>query len=156
MKVHEQTILLVEDNDDDAELIAMAFHRSKIANPLIRVRDGEAALDYLFERGRHQAGNDPMPAVLLLDLGLPKIGGLEVLKAVRKDRRTEHLPVIVLTSSEHDIDRVRAFDNLANSFVRKSVNKDQFLATAKQLVTSLMNSLERSAALEEKLARQSP
>jgi two-component system, response regulator len=155
MKVREQAILLVEDNDDDAELIAMAFNRSKITNPLIRVRDGEAALDYLFERGQQQGGNGPMPAVVLLDLGLPKIGGLDVLKAVRKDRRTEHLPVIVLTSSEHDIDRVRAFDNLANSYVRKSVNKDQFVATARQLVTSLMNSLERSAAFEEKLARQS-
>jgi two-component system response regulator len=149
MTIQEQEILLVEDNDDDAQLIAAAFSRSKIRNPLIRVRDGEEAFDYLFGGG--QQGS--LPAVVLLDLGLPKISGFEVLRRIRKDRRTEHLPVVILTSSDHDEDRLRAYDHFANSYLLKSVNKDQFALTANQLVGNLMNSLERSAALQEKLTR---
>jgi two-component system, response regulator len=106
MKIKEQTILLVEDNDDDADLTAMAFHRAKITNPMIRVRDGVEALDYLFGRGKH-AGRDvcDLAAVTLLDLNLPNVSGLEVLKAIRADQRTKHLPIIVLTSSNEDNDR---------------------------------------------------
>lgn len=132
--IHEQTILLVEDNDDDAELTVMAFHRAKITNPLIRARDGVEALDYLFGRGKH-AGRDvsSLPAVTLLDLNLPNITGLEVLQAIRADERTKHLPIIVLTSSNEDKDRLGAYDHFANSYVVKPVDYDQFVSAAQQL-----------------------
>src|ERR1700742_95682 len=96
----QQTIVLVEDNDDDAELTTMAFTEAKVANPVLRLVDGLEALDYLFCRGRF-ATRDPavVPAVILLDLKLPRVGGLEVLAALRGDPRTRHLPVVVLTSS---------------------------------------------------------
>jgi two-component system response regulator len=134
MMIQEQTILLVEDNDDDAELAAMAFHRAKITNPLIRVRDGLEALDYLFGRGKHAERDvSDLPAVTLLDLKLPKISGLDVLKAVRADERTKHLPIVILTSSNEDKDRLGAYDQFANSYVLKPVDYDQFVASALQL-----------------------
>jgi two-component system, response regulator len=134
MMIQEQTILLVEDNDDDAELARMAFHRAKFTNPLIRVRDGVEALDYLFGRGQH-AERDvrDLPAVTLLDLKLPKMGGLEVLKAVRADERTKHIPIVILTSSNEDQDRLSAYDHFANSYVIKPVDYDQFVGAALQL-----------------------
>ncbi len=134
MMIDEQTILLVEDNDDDADLTVMAFHSAKITNPLIRARDGVEALDYLFGRGEH-AGRDvcDLPAVTLLDLNLPNIGGLEVLKAIRADERTKHLPIIILTSSNEDKDRLGAYDHFANSYVVKPVDYDQFVTAARQL-----------------------
>jgi two-component system response regulator len=134
MMIQEQTILLVEDNDDDAELAVRAFHRAQITNPLIRARDGVEALDYLFGRGKH-AGRDvrDLPAVTLLDLNLPKINGLEVLQAIRSDERTNHLPVVILTSSNEDKDRLGAYDHFANSYVIKPVDYDQFVAAALQL-----------------------
>jgi two-component system response regulator len=127
-------ILLVEDNDDDADLTVRAFHRAKITNPLIRARDGVEALDYLFGRGKHtgrDVGN--LPAVTLLDLNLPDVSGLEVLKTIRADERTKHLPIIVLTSSNEDKDRLGAYDHFANSYVVKPVDYDQFVAAAQQL-----------------------
>jgi two-component system response regulator len=134
MMIQEQTILLVEDNDDDAELAAMAFHRAKITNPLIRVRDGLEALDYLFGRGKHAERDvTDLPAVTLLDLKLPKISGLDVLKAIRADERTKHLPIVILTSSNEDKDRLGAYDQFANSYVLKPVDYDQFVASALQL-----------------------
>jgi two-component system response regulator len=134
MTIQEQTILLVEDNDDDAELAAMAFHRAKITNPLIRVRDGLEALDYLFGRGKHSERDvSDLPAVALLDLKLPKISGLDVLKAIRADERTKHLPIVILTSSNEDKDRLGAYDQFANSYVLKPVDYDQFVASALQL-----------------------
>lgn len=117
MKIEEQTILLVEDNDDDADLTVMAFHHAKITNPLIRARDGVEAVDYLFGRGKHSGRNVcDLPAVTLLDLNLPDVSGLEVLKAIRADERTKHLPIIVLTSSNEDKDRLGAYDHFANSY----------------------------------------
>ena len=104
---YTDAILLVEDNDDDAELAMMAFHRAKITNPLIRMRDGVEALDYLFGRGKHaERDASDLPAVTLLDLKLPKVNGLEVLKAIRADERTRHLPIVILTSSNEDKDRL--------------------------------------------------
>ena len=134
MMIQEQTILLVEDNDDDAELAMRAFHRAKVTNPLIRARDGVEALDYLFGRGKH-AERDvrDLPAVTLLDLKLPKVGGLEVLEAIRADERTKHLPVVILTSSNEDKDRLSAYDHFANSYVIKPVDYDQFVGAALQL-----------------------
>jgi len=134
MNLHGQTILLVEDNDDDADLTVMAFDRAKLVNPLIRVRDGVEALDYLFGRGSHAGGDvSELPAVVLLDLKLPRLNGLEVLKAIRANGRTKHLPIVVLTSSNEDKDRLSAYDHFANSYVLKPVDYDQFVAAARQL-----------------------
>jgi two-component system, response regulator len=134
MMVEEQTILLVEDNDDDAELTLRALTRAKVKNPLVRARDGEDALDYLFGRGKY-AGRDvrELPAVTLLDINMPKISGLEVLKEIRADERTRHLPVVVLTSSNEDKDRLSAYTHFANSYVIKPVDYDQFVTAASQL-----------------------
>ncbi|TAJ15049.1 MAG: response regulator [Planctomycetota bacterium] len=130
----EQAILLVEDSDDDAELTRLAFKQARIFNPLVRVRDGVEALDYLFCRGEHAARNiDERPAVVLLDLNLPRIGGLEVLTAIRADPRTCHLPVVVLTSSDEERDRIAAYSRFANSYVRKPVDYDQFFGAAREL-----------------------
>ena len=129
-----RSILLVEDNDDDAELTARAFRAAKISNPLVRVEDGAEALDYLFGRGKHATRDlSDMPAVILLDLNLPRLSGLEVLAALRGNERTKHLPVVILTSSTEDRDRLAAYDNHANSYVRKPVDYDQFVAAARQL-----------------------
>ena len=134
MIVREQSILLVEDNDDDAELAVMAFRQAKITNPLIRARDGVEALDYLFARGKHAQRNvHDLPAVALLDLRLPKLNGHEVLKAIRADERTKHLPIVVLTSSNEEKDRLSAYDQFANSYVLKPVDYDQFVGAARQL-----------------------
>lgn len=134
MMFEEQTILLVEDNNDDAELTVRAFNRAKVKNPLVRARDGEEALDYLFGRGAY-AGRDvrDLPAVTLLDINMPKINGIEVLKAIRADERTKHLPVVVLTSSNEDKDRLNAYRHFANSYVLKPVDYDQFVTAASQL-----------------------
>jgi two-component system response regulator len=130
----EQVILLVEDNDDDAELTAMAFRAAKISNPVFRVEDGVEALDYLFARGKHAARNvADLPAVVLLDLKLPRLSGLEVLAALRAQELTKHLPVVVLTSSIEDRDRVAAYDHHVNSYVKKPVDYEQFVTAARQL-----------------------
>lgn len=134
MMVREQAILLVEDNDNDAELALMAFSRAKLVNPLVRARDGVEALDYLFGRGEHAKRNaSELPAVVLLDINLPKLSGLEVLKAIRANERTKRLPIVILTSSNEDRDRLRAYDYFANSYVLKPVDYDQFVAAALQL-----------------------
>jgi CheY-like chemotaxis protein len=127
-------ILLVEDNDDDAELTKLAFDRARIGNPLLRVRDGVEAIDYLFARGP-SADRDPLdiPAMVLLDLNLPKIDGIEVLKAIRSHPTTKHLPTVILTSSNADQDRLRAYDSYANSFIQKPVDFEQFVAAARDI-----------------------
>ena len=134
MTIYEQAIFLVEDNDDDAELTLRALTGAKVKNPLVRARDGEEALDYLFGRGKY-AGRDvrELPAVTLLDINMPKISGLEVLKEIRADERTRHLPVVVLTSSNEDKDRLTAYTHFANSYVIKPVDYDQFVTAASQL-----------------------
>jgi CheY-like chemotaxis protein len=132
--IGQQTIVLVEDNDDDAELTTMAFTEAKVSNPILRLNDGIEALDYLLCRGRW-AARDPAdtPAVVLLDLKLPRLGGLEVLSALRADARTKHLPVVVLTSSSEDADRLAAYDNHVNSYVRKPVDYDEFVVATRHL-----------------------
>lgn len=130
----EQVILLVEDNDDDAELTLRAFSAARVSNPVIRVRDGVEALDYLFGRGG-SAGRDveDLPAVVLLDLNLPRLGGLDVLAAIRANDQVRHIPVVILTSSDEEEDRLAAYRQFANSYVRKPVDYDQFLTAAKEL-----------------------
>ncbi len=119
-------ILLVEDNPNDAELALAAFEKIGIAHEIAIARDGQEALDYLF-------GTNPLPGVVLLDLKLPKIDGLDVLKRIRAHERTRRLPVVVLTSSVEESDLVRSYDLGANSFVRKPVDFVQFSETAKLL-----------------------
>lgn len=130
----EKTILLVEDNPDDEELTLMAFEQSEIVNTLVVVRDGAEALDYLFGTGRH-ANRDlnNMPAVILLDLKLPKIDGLEVLRRLRADQRTKFLPVVVLTTSKEEQDIINSYRLGCNSYVRKPVDFTQFINAAEQL-----------------------
>jgi two-component system response regulator len=127
-------ILLVEDNADDVELTLRAFERSKILNEIVVARNGEEALDYLFSTGAH-AGRDSsiQPSLVLLDLKLPGIEGLDVLKRMREDGRSSRLPVVVLTSSNEERDVLRAYELGANSFVRKPVNFTQFMEAAQQL-----------------------
>jgi len=134
MMFEEQKILLIEDNDDDAELTVKSFKRANVRNQLVRARDGEEALDYLFGRGIY-AGRDvsDLPAVTLLDINMPKLSGLDVLKVVRADERTRHLPIVVLTSSNEDKDRLTAYSYFANSYIVKPVDYDQFVRTACQL-----------------------
>jgi two-component system response regulator len=130
----EPVILLVEDSDDDAELTMMAFKTARVSNPIVRARDGVEALDFLFVRGMHATRNaKEMPAVVLLDLNLPRINGLEVLAAIRSDPRTECLPVVILTSSDEEKDRLAAYKQHANSYVRKPVDQVQFIAAAREL-----------------------
>ena len=129
-----QIILLVEDNPDDVALTLRAFKKSKIANQIVVVGDGVEALDYLHGKGDF-AGRDTgqMPAVVLLDLKLPKLGGLEVLKEIRANKRTELLPVVILTSSKEDSDLLNGYKLGANSYVRKPVDFEQFTEAAQQL-----------------------
>jgi two-component system, response regulator len=132
--MNTDVILLVEDNDDDADLTIMAFDEAKIGNPIVRAKDGVEALDYLFGRGSHQGRNAQMvPVVVLLDLKMPRLGGLEVLKEIRASASTRHLPVVVLTSSDEDKDRLAAYDHHVNSYVRKPVDYDQFVAASRHL-----------------------
>jgi len=127
-------ILLVEDDDFDAELAVRAFQEAKIRNPLVRARDGLEALDYLFARGKYATRDAPeLPMFVLLDLNIPKIGGLKVLEAIRADERIKHLPVIILTSSGEERDRLGAYNHFANSYVIKPLDYDQFVSAAQQL-----------------------
>ncbi len=127
-------ILLVEDNPDDVELTLRAFERSRVTNQIAVARDGQEALDYLFATGPY-TGRAPeaFPEVVLLDLKLPKLDGLEVLRRMRSDERTRRLPVVVLTSSNEERDIVQSYDLGANSFVRKPVDFAQFIDAARQL-----------------------
>lgn len=127
-------ILLVEDNNDDIELTMLAFQRSRVANRVDIVKDGAAALDYLFARGEYSANRDAEPpAVVLLDIQLPKLDGLEVLREVRANNATRNVPVVMLTSSRQQEDMVRSYDLGANSFIRKPVDFDKFVEAIQQV-----------------------
>jgi len=132
--MEQKCILLVEDNPDDVELTLRAFKKSHIQNEVIVVRDGAEALDYLFITGVY-AGRDAtsMPSVILLDLNLPKISGLEVLRRMRADERTKLLPVVILTSSTEEQDLTNGYKLGANSYVRKPVDFVQFSEAIRQL-----------------------
>jgi two-component system response regulator len=127
-------ILLVEDNQDDEELALMALSKGQVANEVVVARDGVEALDYLFGTGSY-AGRDvgALPQLMLLDLKLPKVDGLEVLRRVRADPRTKRLPVVILTSSREEEDLIQGYDLGANSYVRKPVDFAQFADAVRQL-----------------------
>ena len=129
-----KVILLVEDNPDDEALTLRAFAKSNIANAVVVAHDGVEALDYLFGTGLH-AGRDlrVQPQVILLDLKLPRIDGLDVLRRLRADERTTLLPVVILTSSKEDEDRIQSYRLGANSYIRKPVDFLQFLEAVRQL-----------------------
>jgi two-component system response regulator len=134
LNMDEKMILLVEDNPNDEALTLRALKKSKIMNPVVVVRDGAEALDWLFARGQHAARDATiLPQVMLLDLKLPKVSGIEVLRAVREDPRTKRLPVVLLTSSREEQDVIAGYDQGANSYVRKPVDFADFAEAIRQL-----------------------
>ncbi len=125
--MNHKTILLVEDNPDDEELTLRAFRKNKIANPVVVVRDGQEALDWLLN------ASNPVPSMILLDLRLPKVSGLEVLQRVRQEPRLKLVPVVILTSSKEENDVASGYKLGVNSYIRKPVNFDQFTEAVRQL-----------------------
>jgi two-component system response regulator len=132
--MENRLILLVEDNPDDEVLTLRALHKNNIKNEVVVAHDGMEALDYLFGTGPY-AGRDTSekPQVILLDLKLPKIDGLEVLRRLRADPRTKLLPVVILTSSNEEQDRLSGYDSGANSYVRKPVDFGEFIEAVRNL-----------------------
>jgi two-component system, response regulator len=127
-------ILLIEDNPDDEALTLRAFDKNNITNEVVVVRDGAEALEWLFAEGRYADRDvDDHPEVVLLDLKLPKVGGLEVLRRIRENERTRLLPVIILTTSEEESDRLAGYSLGANSYIRKPVDFSQFIEAVRQL-----------------------
>jgi two-component system response regulator len=129
--VREKTILLVEDNPDDVSLTLRALKKNQILNKVIVARDGSEALDFLF--GTEDSPPIDMPEVILLDINLPRMSGLEVLKRIRADKRTRQLPVVVLTTSDEDRDRIDSYRLGANSYISKPVEFEEFNKVVKQL-----------------------
>jgi len=130
----QKTLLLVEDNPQDEMLTLRALSRANLANRVDVVRDGQQAIDYLFQQGAFadRLGKE-LPAVVLLDLGLPRLGGLEVLEQLRADPRTQFLPVAILTSSDEEQDRLKSYHFGANSFVRKPLEFAEFAQAVAQV-----------------------
>ena len=132
--MNNKVILLVEDNPDDEALTIRALKKNKIENEVVVAHDGAEALDYLFCRGSYSSRDkNIMPQLVLLDLKLPKIDGIEVLKQLRANERTKMLPVVILTSSKEEQDLIDGYSNGANSYIRKPVDFTQFTEAVKQL-----------------------
>ncbi len=130
----KKIILLVEDNPDDVELTLRAFKKNNILNKVVVARDGVEALDFLFARGVYaDRDKSVMPQVILLDLKLPKVDGLEVLQSLRADDRTKFLPVVILTSSKEEQDIISSYSLGANSYILKPVDFSQFSEAVRQL-----------------------
>ncbi|MFT3668585.1 MAG: response regulator [Pseudoxanthomonas sp.] len=130
-----RTILLAEDSLADAEMAIDALREANLANPIVHVEDGVEALDYLLRRGAH-AGREPgLPSVLLLDIKMPRMDGLEVLKNIRSHEQLKHLPVVILSSSREESDLARSWDLGVNAYVVKPVDIDQFFQAVKTLGT---------------------
>ena len=129
-----KVILLVEDNPDDVKLTLRALKKSNILNEVVVAQDGVEALDYLFGTGKFEVRDTRiMPQMILLDLKMPRMDGLEVLHRIREDERTKVLPVVILTTSSEDKDRVESYKLGANSYVRKPVDFNQFVEAVRQL-----------------------
>lgn len=128
-----KVILLVEDNPDDEALTLRAFAKNNITNRIVVVRDGAEALDWLLKRGTHVDRSEPEPLIVLLDLKLPKIDGLEVLRQIREDPRTKLLPVVILTSSKEESDLLRGYELRANSYIRKPVDFGHFVEAVREI-----------------------
>ena len=132
--MNDRIILLVEDNPDDVELTLRSLRQHNITNEVVVARDGVEALEYLFATGAYASRDTSiMPTVTLLDLKLPKVGGLEVLRRLRADERTKLLPVVIVTSSKEERDMISGYSLGANSYVRKPVDFNQFSEAVKQL-----------------------
>jgi len=133
MKYSESVVLLVEDDPDDVELTLHTFTEARITQPIFVVRDGQEALDYIFCEGTHAAREAIAPRLILLDLKLPKIGGLQVLQAIKADPRTKGIPVVILTSSREERDLIAGYELGANSYIQKPVDFDDFQKTIREL-----------------------
>jgi two-component system, response regulator len=132
--MNEKEILLIEDNDDDIVLTRLALNKARVGHKLIVARDGVEALDYLFgdQEGQSKEGK-ANPVLILLDLKLPRINGLEVLKRIRSDKKTHLCPVVILTSSREEVDIASGYQLGANSYIQKPVDFNQFVEAVKQL-----------------------
>lgn len=132
--MNERTILLVDDNEDDVALTLRALEKNNICNKVVVARDGVEALEFLHCEGAH-AGRDPadLPQVVLLDLNMPRLGGLEVLQRIRADERTQTIPVVILTSSREERDLVQSYKGGANSYIQKPVDFPQFTEAVRHL-----------------------
>ena len=126
-------ILLVEDNPDDVELALHALKRNNIINPIVVARDGQEALDYLYKRGKFSGSGHDNPALILLDLKLPKVDGIEVLRKIKASIPLKKIPVVVLTSSKEEKDLLESYDLGVNSYIRKPVDFDQFVETVRYI-----------------------
>jgi two-component system response regulator len=134
MTITDETILLVEDNPDDVELTLRAFRKNNIAHNVVIARDGVEALDYLFGRGAYADRNiKDTPRLILLDLKLPKVDGLQVLERLRADEHTKLIPVVILTSSKEEQDLISSYKTGANSYVRKPVDFNRFVEAVRQI-----------------------
>lgn len=129
-----ETILLAEDNPDDVALTLHALREGNLANDIVVARDGEEALEYIFATGLYDGRDaEELPALILLDINMPKVNGLEVLDRIKKNQRTRRVPVVVLTTSDDDADLIKGYDLGANSYIRKPVQFEKFVETVKQL-----------------------
>jgi two-component system, response regulator len=134
MNLQDVDILLVEDSPDDADLALHALRKEKLSNNIFIARDGEEALEFIFCRGAFAARTfDHPPKLVLLDLKLPKIDGMQVLKAIKSDARTKAIPVVILTSSKEERDLISGYDLGVNSFIQKPVDFEQFRETVKRV-----------------------
>ncbi len=132
--MEQSTILLIEDNPDDVELTLHAFQKNHMANEIVVAGDGAEGLDYLFGTGKYAGRDaDASPALILLDLQLPKIGGMAVLRKGREDQRTKRIPVVILTTSDEEEDIVNGYNGGANSYLRKPVDFNEFVNSVNQL-----------------------
>ena len=126
-------ILLVEDNPDDVELALHALKRNNILNPIVVARDGQEAMDYLNYEGKYTDSKHEKPALILLDLQLPKVDGIEVLRRIKESNSLKKVPVVILTSSKEEKDLVESYDLGVNSYIRKPVDFDQFVETVRYI-----------------------
>lgn len=134
MKTNAVEILLVEDNPNDAELTVRGLRKNKIANNILHISDGAEALDFFFATGKYEGRNQNLtPKIVILDLKLPKVNGIEILQKLKSDKRTKSIPIVVLTSSKEERDIVESYKYGANSYIVKPVDFDQFIEAIKKL-----------------------